>query len=148
MRSHKSADDEKCAQLLDAVAAAASRRAHTVAELSICLGVHPSHWYRLRRDPTALRRCQHQTLEGIAKYVDWSIGRVLLASGAVSEADLQVEVRPDTVVASALKTLKAGPFGAGLATDLDAAAPDHKRLIAELFLLVQAQSTRSFHPSR
>jgi hypothetical protein len=130
------------ALLVEEVAKAAFARSHTVGELATALGIHPSHWHRLRRGPAALRRCKHQTLEAIADYIGWPVGRVLLSCGKVSASDLQIHLHPDQIVRGVLKTLQAGPLGATLQTGLDTAAPDHQRLIAELFLLAEVEALR------
>jgi len=123
--------------LIKAIQRRAYERGHGVQDLANAIDVHASHWYRLNADPSLLARCERKTLEGIARYLGWPIGRVLLASGAVTQHDFEIVLAPDIAIACALSAIEGGPYGTGLQTPLRRAAPDHQRLIAELYLATQ-----------
>jgi len=136
-------DGSAALRLIDALERRAVRESQSPSQLAAALGVHPSHWYRLRADPQALARCERATLERIARYLDWPFGRVLLASWHVSAQDLEIALDPASAVAGAIEAIEQGPFGTGLRTPLINAAPDHRRLIAELFTALQAQAIKA-----
>lgn len=123
--------------LIRALRRRAYEQGHTIEDLANAIDVHPSHWYRLNVDPSLLSRCERKTLDGIARYLDWPIGRILLASGAVTADDFEIVLAPDRAIEQALSAIEGGPYGTGLRTPLRQAAPDHQRLIAELYLASQ-----------
>lgn len=128
--------------LVSALEDLAIERRHTAIQLAIAIGIHPAHWYRLRASPGLLARCERPTLESIAFYLGWPTGRVLLACGVVSRLDFEVVLGGQEVVEQAIAQIERGAMGAGLITPLDRAAPDHRILLAELFLLLQAEKLK------
>ena len=130
--------------LIEALENEAIRRRHTAADLAFALGVHASHWYRLRAEPDLLARCGRDTHRSIAAYVSWPLGRVLLASGVIDQVDFEVvQFGGDTVVSDAIRQLEESAYGAGLVTSLFHAPRDHQILMAELFTELRAERVRT-----
>lgn len=130
--------------LIEAVENEAIRRRHNAADLAFSLGVHASHWYRLRAEPSLLARCGRDTHRSIAAYVNWPLGRVLLASGVIEQIDFEVvQFGGESVVSDTIRQLEESAYGAGLVTSLFHAPRDHQILMAELFSELRAERVRT-----
>lgn len=138
-RSEDTQDKNKLAPglLADALQKEAQVRGHAAKEVADVLNVHPSHWYRLRRTPDLFQQCEHRTLERVAGYLRWPLGRVYFASGVLQPADFEALGSANASTAEALARLRRSPFIAALRTPLEAAASDHQSLFAELFVATE-----------
>ncbi|SCK18423.1 hypothetical protein VAR608DRAFT_1320 [Variovorax sp. HW608] len=90
-----------------------------------------------------LARCERETLESIADYLGWPIGRVLLASGVITQGDFAVVLGGEEAIAEVISRIEGGPFGAGLVTPLSEAGQDHRLLVAELFVTLCLERVRA-----
>lgn len=130
--------------LIEVLENEAIRRRHSAADLAVALGVHPSHWYRLRASPNLLARCERHTHRNIAVYVNWPLGRVLLASGVIDQIDFEVvQFGGERIVSDTIRQLEESAYGAGLVTSLSRAPRDHQILMAELFSALRAERVRA-----
>ena len=136
------APPQRAELLLRALATEGRLREHTPKELATAIGIHPAHWYRLRAHPKLLARCSRETLESIARYLDWPLGRVLVASATINTVDFEVVMGGSDVVDSAIMQIEGSVYGTGLRSPLRAAARDHQLLIAELYFALQAATAR------
>ncbi|MBB3181164.1 helix-turn-helix transcriptional regulator [Variovorax sp. Sphag1AA] len=137
----KRPDDSHGAKLLlAALASKAQTRGHSPNELAAAIGIHPAHWYRLRAHPAALARCDRETLQSIANYLEWPLGRVLLASAAIDIEDFEIVLGGTEVIHAAIAQIEEGAYGSGLVNPLSSASRDHQLLIAELYFELQART--------
>lgn len=130
--------------LVEALENEAIRRHHAAGDVAFALGVHPSHWYRLRAAPHLLSKCGRHTHRSIAAYVNWPLGRVLLASGVIDQVDFEViQFGGEKIVSDTIGQLEKSAYGAGLVTSLFQAPRDHQVLMAELFTALRAERARA-----
>ncbi len=116
--------------LIRAVVHSQQTRKHTVADLACALGTSPSHWYRLRRNPSLIARCRKPTLDSIAEYIGWPWQRVYAAAiGTFVESWSMEHAR----TADILSFIGRSEYSTGLKIPLDQAAPDHQALVIHLF---------------
>lgn len=128
--------------LISTLEGEAVERRQTAKELAFAIGIHPAHWYRLRAAPRLLARCERPTLESIASYLRWPLGRVLLACGVVEFAEFEVFLGGRDVVTAAIAQIERSALGSSLVTPLGHAARDHQTLLAELYLALQAEKVK------
>lgn len=141
--SELSASDlARAAKLVQRILERAHEKGHTAKDLSRSLDIHVSHWYRVRSNERLLASCDRQVLARIAAYLDWPLGRVYLSAGILAESDLAPDLSTEQALRGALAQLEASSYSARLSTPLGHAATDHRLLIAELFVAVQAAALR------
>lgn len=131
------------AQLVQAIEHRALEKKHAVVDLARSLDIHVSHWYRIRKNSALLAHCERPVLVRVARYVEWPLGRIFLAAGILGVDDFDAVMFPENAQRDALTQLKLSPFSAQLSTPLETAAADHRRLMAELYVALQAAAIRS-----
>jgi len=129
--------------LIAALESQSFKRGHVVSDLAVALGVHPAHWYRLRAHPRLLARCGRHTHQGMADYLEWPLGRVLLACGVITHEDFELVLGGPDVVSSSIEEIEAGPYGAALINPLRSATRDHQLLMAELYFGLRTETVRA-----
>jgi len=78
----------------------------------------------------------------MAAYLDWPIGRVLLASGVITQQDFEVVLGGSDVIRSSIEEIEGGPYGAALVIPLRSASRDHQLLLAELYFSLRTEMVK------
>lgn len=133
--------------LIQALEHQAVERRHGAKDLARSLGIHVSHWYRMRKSTRLLANSDRRVLERVASYLRWPVGRVYVAAGIIAEQELQAVVSASEAEDTALAQLGRSPLAAGVSTPISTAAPDHRRLMATLYLALQSAALREAKPS-